>query len=53
MFIEGKFQTSTSEKDGQKRYFTKISVQDVQLLGGGEKKSKPQETSFVDDSVPF
>ncbi|RLB97065.1 MAG: single-stranded DNA-binding protein [Deltaproteobacteria bacterium] len=34
IFVEGRIQTSTYEKDGQTRYFTEIVVANFQFLGG-------------------
>jgi len=34
LFVEGRIQTSTYEKDGQTRYFTEIVVANFQFLGG-------------------
>lgn len=35
VFVEGSIRTEEYEKDGQKRYATKIIARDVRFLGGG------------------
>lgn len=44
VFVEGRISYETSEKDGVKRYFTKIVAYDVQFLD-----SKPKEGSKSDE----
>jgi single-strand DNA-binding protein len=34
MFVEGRLQTSSYEKDGEKRYKTEVVVTDIKLTGG-------------------
>jgi single-strand DNA-binding protein len=46
LYVEGKWQTRTWEKDGVKRYSTECIVQEIQLLGGGGKSG---ERSRQDD----
>ena len=61
VYIEGGFSTSTSERDGQKRYFTEVNVSEVILCGGkrgGGLSGSSADTSFdyganVDEEDPF
>lgn len=51
VMVEGKIQTSTYEKDGQKRYSTEIICQNLQMLD-----SRPSDNSQGDsskDKLPF
>ena len=41
VYVEGKLQTRSWEKDGQKHYSTEIVADQVQILDGGQK-SEPQ-----------
>jgi len=52
IFIEGRLQTQVYEKDGDKKWVTKIIAEDVSFLkrGGESKKQAKDET---DDYVPF
>lgn len=62
--VRGKIKYSTSEKDGVKSYFTDITVDDVELLGGkrmpAEKAPEapaaartPAGPPLSDDDIPF
>jgi single-strand DNA-binding protein len=60
LYIEGQIRTRSYEQDGQKKYFTEIHVQQMEMLGGrssgdggGFRDSGP--SSFPDDAddVPF
>ena len=67
LYIEGRLQTTSYEKDGQKRYSTDIVANNVILLGGkrgsGPKESAPSEpdepegegdgTGAGADDIPF
>lgn len=59
VYIEGRLQTRSWEKDGVKRYTTEIVGQELILLGGRgtetEQEARPQpQAQEVDiDSVPF
>lgn len=46
VFVQGRFKTDKyTDKDGVERYSTKISLDNMQMLGGrSEGESKPQET---------
>jgi single-strand DNA-binding protein len=49
VYIEGKLQTSSWEKDGVKRYKTEIHATYMQMLGSKDD-SNPKP---VDDDIPF
>jgi single-strand DNA-binding protein len=64
IYIEGRLQTRSYDKDGQKHYVTEVICDDVILLGGGAAASgKPGEAKpkgndmdglgITDDDVPF
>ena len=67
VYVEGKLQTRSWEKDGITRYSTEIVASDVQFLGGrntadthrssGAAPSRgyeePQPTDRQDDDIPF
>jgi single-strand DNA-binding protein len=66
VYVEGRIQTRTWEKDGAKHYKTEVVADTFQMLGGGEKSEKPEPyagTSAaatkeptqpeLDDDVPF
>ena len=46
VYIEGRIQTRSWDKDGVKKYITEIIAHNMTMLGGGEE---PKD----DDSVPF
>ena len=52
VYIEGKLQTDSYEKDGEKRYSTKVNVRELQMLGskGGQPSAQPETT---EDDIPF
>ena len=61
LYIEGQIRTRSYEQDGQKKYFTEIHVQEMEMLGGrgqsdggGFRDSGPAG-GFPDDvdDVPF
>lgn len=47
--IEGRIQTTTSEKDGKKRYFTKIVVESASVLEKIEKQEETKEPEIVNE----
>jgi len=49
IYVEGKLQTRTYEKDGIKRYFTEIYAETIQLLG---KKPESGETHASTNPMP-
>jgi len=67
VYVEGKLQTESWEKDGVTRYTTKIIASDVQFLGGRESTetyspyepsgtsdySEPSPPGTEDDDIPF
>lgn len=67
VYIEGRLQTRSYEKDGQKHYATDIVADKVVFLGGGEGKERPSPApveqaresqkgvlpSSDDDDIPF
>jgi single-strand DNA-binding protein len=69
LYIEGELQYQEYEKDGEKRYATKIVINDMSFLGdnsnqgatqgkqkasgSGKKASQPPLQEFEDDSIPF
>ena len=60
VYVEGRLQTRSWEKNGEKRYSTEVVAQDVILLGGagGDKKAAneaepPSGVGSPDDEVPF
>ena len=53
VFIEGRIQTSTYEKNGEKRYRTEIVATNVILNGGpGVSKGRQTEHNFGGDNEP-
>jgi single-strand DNA-binding protein len=62
IYVEGKLQTRTYEKDGIKRYYTEIYAETIQLLGkklesGEAQATQPTEMPATppasDDDLPF
>lgn len=61
VYIEGRLQTRTYEKNGEKRYSTDIMAERVVFLGGGKgdgakaapKEREPGADDVGDDEVPF
>jgi len=57
VYVQGRLQTRSYDKDGQKRYVTEIVANEVILLGGaGDKKAAEAEIPSGDgnpDDVPF
>lgn len=49
VYLEGRLETRQWEKDGQKHYSTEIKVDNVVLLGGGEKQqaASPAQSSDI------
>jgi single-strand DNA-binding protein len=43
VYVEGKLQTSTYEKDGSKRYSTEIIAQSMQMLGDRNSQQQPAQ----------
>lgn len=65
IYVEGKIQTRTYEKDGVKRYFTEIYAETIQLLGKkpetgevhtpqvGQPTEMPAPPPVAEDDLPF
>lgn len=67
VFVQGRFKTDEYEKNGEKRYSTKIVAEKMQMLGSkGDRQSngnddydqRPQRQSgggvnYLDDDIPF
>lgn len=60
VFIGGKIQSRTWEKDGEKRTAFEINCQEMKMLSGGGNHSEPQESGkpavaqeVSDDDIPF
>lgn len=62
VYVEGKLQTRSWEKDGVKRYTTEIVASTVQFLGGGKGGDRQQQGGYPeppvqnggeDDQIPF
>lgn len=63
VYLEGKLQTDSYEKDGLTRYTTKIKCHEMQMLGGrsdGEvsqaaraNQASSQSAPMQDDDIPF
>jgi single-strand DNA-binding protein len=43
LYLEGKLKTDSYEKDGQKRYSTKVVVNNLEMLGGKSENSQPEK----------
>lgn len=56
VYIEGKLQTRSFEKDGVKKYITEIIATDVQFLtkneSGNQERPAPSQPQSNDDYVP-
>lgn len=59
LYIDGQIQYQQYEKDGEKRYATKIVVNDLSMLSSGEPQKASGTTrathrdELLDDSIPF
>lgn len=61
LYIEGQIRTRNYEQDGQKKYFTEIHINEMELLGGrpssdgGGPRDPGPSAGFPDDAddVPF
>lgn len=52
LYVEGKIQTRSWEKDGQKHYRTEILVNELVLLDGGKEKSTVPDYSPFKETEP-
>lgn len=54
LFVEGRIQTSTYEKDGEKKYRTEVIANNVILLGGKPGGARLQDEGEIDQGdLPF
>lgn len=55
LYLEGKIRTEIYDKDGEKRYSTKVYVNSLRMLGGGNKQVEQAEQSVEqgDGDLPF
>jgi single-strand DNA-binding protein len=53
LYLEGSIRTRTYEKDGQRRHYTEIHADQVELLSGGSQASMPEPGPDDDDDLPF
>ena len=61
VYIEGRIKTDVYEKDGQKKYVTRVVGSEIKFLQTKQKSEIPQEhyagtdglPNFADDIVPF
>ena len=52
IYVEGKLQTRSWEKDGVTRYTTEIIARQIKMLGGGGERQN-EEKRADDDDIPF
>ena len=58
LYVEGKKETRTYEKDGETKYVVDLRAGQMQMLGGksesgGKPQSAPVDTSVDEDDIPF
>lgn len=59
VLVEGELNIDQSEKEGEKRYFTKVKVNKLEFLGGTNQDNKSNNTGnsdfqpVDDDDIPF
>ena len=60
LFVEGKIQTTSYEKDGQKKYFTEIVVENMVMMdnkgavsGNGQREVAAVAAGVDDSDIPF
>lgn len=51
LYLSGRMQTRSYEKDGQTRHVTEIIANEVQFLGGGQRSERPPDTERPPDPV--
>ena len=49
VYIEGRLRTDVYQKNGEKKYFTKVVVKELIMLGGGKRGGEDSE----EDEPPF
>ena len=56
LYVEGRMQTRSWEKEGEKRYATEVILEQFQFgakAGDGKTESKPEEDTIKDTDIPF
>lgn len=53
VFIEGRLQTDQYEQDGEKRYFTKVVVQNLQILDRKQEEEELISDPVDEEEFPF
>jgi single-strand DNA-binding protein len=53
VFIEGRLRTDTYEKEGEKRYATKVVAQTMQMLDRKPEEEEPVPPAPEEDEFPF
>ncbi len=53
VFLEGRLQTDQYEQGGEKRYFTKVVVQQMQMLERKQGEEEPISPSADEEEYPF
>ena len=48
LYLSGRMQTRSYEKDGQTRHVTEIIANEVQFLGGGQRSEKPSQAATIE-----
>lgn len=49
LYVEGRLQTRSYEKDGAKQYVTEVVAEEIILLGGGDQHGSRNAERFRDD----
>ena len=53
VLVKGRLKVDSWEKDGHKRYATKVVVEEVEFLEPKQGDNKPQHDPFIDDGKPI
>lgn len=53
IYIEGRLQTDQYERDGERRYFTKVVTRDIQILEGKSVETEGAAADIDEEEVPF
>jgi single-strand DNA-binding protein len=51
--VEGRLQTKSYDKNGEKRYSTEVSAEDIILCGGGPGRGQAQQPDPTPDTGPL
>jgi single-strand DNA-binding protein len=51
-YVEGKIETRSWEKDGQKHYSTEINAQSVQFIGDAPRQGAQQQQGYAQQQAP-